>query len=151
MADPMHNDSDQERPGIFRSPLLYSSTLLVAVAAVVGYIFLSRWEDNRAAEERAAQKARAQDQHIVDAMGGDNFEILNFYTSPLSIHPGETAEVCYGVANATQVRLDPPAGAVWPSYSRCIDVSPRADTTYTLTAEDAAGHTKTATVTLLVR
>jgi hypothetical protein len=147
----MRNHSDQHRSGIFRSPLLYSTTLLVAVAAGVGYIFLSRWEDDRAAVERAAEKSRAQDQHIVEAMGGDNFEILNFYTSPLSIHPGETAELCYGVANAKSVQIDPPAGAVWPSYSRCVDVSPRTDTTYTLTAQDAAGHTKTASLTLLVR
>ena len=147
----MRSESDQERSRIFRSALLYSTTLLVAVAAAVGYIFLSRWEDNRAAVGRAAEKSRAQDQHIVEAMGGDNFEILNFYISPLSIHPGETAELCYGVANANSVQLEPPAGAVWPSYSRCVDVSPRADTTYTLTAEDAAGHTKTASITLLVR
>ena len=147
----MRSHSDQERSGIFRNPLLYSTILLVAVAAGVGYIFLSRWEDNRAAVERAAETARAQDQHIVDAMGGDNFEILSFYTSPISIHPGESAEVCYGVANAKSVQIDPPAGAVWPSYSRCVAVSPRTDTTYTLTAQDAAGHTKTVSVTLLVR
>jgi hypothetical protein len=147
----MRDDSNQERFGAFRNPLLYSTTLLAIVALVVGYIFFSRWEDDRAAAERAAEKAREQDQHIVDAMGGDNFEILNFYVSPMSIHPGESAELCYGVANAKQVSLDPPVAAVWPSYSRCIEVSPRADTTYTLTAEDVAGHTKTATITLLVR
>jgi hypothetical protein len=147
----MPHDSDKETSSVFRSPLLYSTAILVIVAAVVGYIFFSRWETDRAAAASAAEKTREQDQHIVDAMGGDNLEIMNFYTSPISIHSGDTAEVCYGVANAKQVTLDPPAGAVWPSYSRCIDVSPRADTTYTLTAQDAAGHTKTATVTLHVR
>ncbi|MGB6546204.1 MAG: hypothetical protein WA871_08025 [Candidatus Acidiferrales bacterium] len=146
----MKPNSDQEPSSPLRNPLLYSTAMLVVVALVVGYIFFSRWEANRAAAERAAEKTRAQDQRIVDAMGGDNFKILNFYASPISIHPGDTAELCYGVANAKQVSLDPPAGAVWPSYSRCVDVSPHADTTYTLTAQDAAGHTKTATVTLRV-
>jgi hypothetical protein len=146
----MQYDSDQEPSGIFRSPLLYSSAVLVVVAAVVGWIFFSRWQENRAFAERAAQQTRLQDQRIVDAMGGDTFEIMNFYVTPLSIEAGESAEVCYGVANAKQVHLDPPVGPVWPSYSRCLDVTPRKDTTYTLTAEDAAGNTKTATVTLRV-
>jgi hypothetical protein len=146
----MQHDSDQEPSGVFRSPLLYSSAILVIVAAVVGWILYSRWQENRAFAERTAAETRSQDQRTVELMGGDKFEILNFYVTPLSIVAGDTAEVCYGVANAKQVRLDPPAGPVWPSYSRCVDVTPRKDTTYTLTAVDAAGNSKTATVTLRV-
>ena len=141
---------DQEPPSVFRSPLLYSSAILLVVAAVVGWIFYSRWEENRAYDEQAAEKTREQDQRTVELMGGDNFEILDFYVTPVSIDAGETAEVCYGVANAKQVHLDPPVGTVWPSYSRCLYVTPHKDTTYTLTAEDAAGNTKTATTTLRV-
>ncbi len=37
------------------------------------------------------------------------------------------------------------------SYSQCVDVTPTKDTTYTLTAEDAAGHVKTETLTVKVR
>jgi hypothetical protein len=146
----MQHDSDQEPSGVFRSPLLYSSAILVIVAAVVGWILYSRWQENRAFAERTAAETRSQDQRTVELMGGDKFEILNLYVTPLSIDAGDTAEVCYGVANAKQVRLDPPAGPVWPSYSRCVDVTPRKDTTYTLTAVDAAGNSKTATVTLRV-
>ena len=146
----MQNDSDQEPSGVFRNPLLYSSVVLVVVAAVVGWMFFSRWQENRAYDERASQRTRAQNQRTVELMGGDKFEILDFYVSPVSIEAGESAEVCYSVANAKQVRLDPPAGPVWPSYSRCLDVAPHKDTTYTLTAEDAAGNTKTATTTLRV-
>jgi hypothetical protein len=146
----MQHDSDQEPSGAFRSPLLYSSAILVIVAAVVGWILYSRWQENRAFAERNAAQTRSQDERTVELMGGDKFEILNFYVTPLSISVGDTAEVCYGVANAKQVGLDPPAGPVWPSYSRCVDVTPRKDTTYTLTAEDAAGNSKTATVTLRV-
>jgi hypothetical protein len=141
---------DQEPPSVFRSPLLYSSAILLVVAAVVGWIFYSRWEENRAYDERAAEKTREQDQRTVELMGGDNFEILSFYVTPVSIGVGETAEVCYGVSNAKRVSLDPPAGPMWPSYGRCVDVTPRKDTKYTLTAEDAAGNTKTASVTLRV-
>jgi hypothetical protein len=146
----MQHDSEQESSGAFRNPLLYSSAILVVVAAVVGWILFSRWQENHAYAERAAQQTRAQDQRTVELMGGDTFKILNFYVTPVSIANGESAEVCYGVANAKQVRLDPAAGPVWPSYSRCLDVAPHKDTTYTLTAEDAAGNTKTATTTLHV-
>jgi len=40
---------------------------------------------------------------------------------------------------------------VWPAFSRCVHVSPRKTTTYTLTIEDGVGHTKSATVEVLVR
>lgn len=146
----MKNDSGEEKFGAFRNPLLYSTAILVIVAGVVGWNFYSRWSENRAFAERAAEQTREQDQHIVEAMGGDTLAILNFYVTPMSIHAGESAEICYSVANAKQVTLDPPAGPVWPSYSRCVDASPRADTTYTLTAVDAAGKTKTAKITLRV-
>jgi len=84
-------------------------------------------------------------------LGGNQFAILNFYASPGEIRRGETAQLCYGVSNAKTVRIEPQTSAVWPSYSRCVDVAPKKDTTYTLTAEDAAGHIKTATVTVKVR
>ncbi|MBZ5700612.1 MAG: hypothetical protein LAN84_02055 [Acidobacteriia bacterium] len=61
------------------------------------------------------------------------------------------AQLCYGVANAKKVTLEPPVGPVWPSYSRCLDVSPTKDTTYTLTVEDGQGHSMSQTVTLQVR
>jgi len=48
------------------------------------------------------------------------------------------------------VKLDPPVASMWPSANRCFSVSPTKDTTYTLTAEDAAGNSKTASLTLKV-
>jgi hypothetical protein len=53
--------------------------------------------------------------------------------------------------NATSVRLDPPAGSVWPSLSRCLEVSPVKTTRYTLTAEDTAHHTVAGSVDLVVK
>jgi len=49
------------------------------------------------------------------------------------------------------VRIDPPVESLRPSYSRCLNVSPRKTTTYTLTAVDAQGNTKTATAVVRVR
>jgi hypothetical protein len=52
-------------------------------------------------------------------------------------------QLCYGVANAKSVKLEPQPNPVWPSYARCVRVSPTETTTYTLTITDAAGNTKT--------
>jgi len=120
--------------------------VLLLAGLYVGWIFLSRWQANQALEEKAATQRRAQDRQTFEMMGGDRFEILGFYADPATIRAGETAELCYSVSNAKSVTLDPPSEPVWPAFSRCVHVSPHKTTTYTLTAGDAAGHTKSAAV-----
>lgn len=61
--------------------------------------------------------------------------ITQFYASPSNPPRGEKALICYGVENASEVRLDPPAEKVWPAMSRCFEVVPETRITYTLTAE----------------
>jgi hypothetical protein len=68
---------------------------------------------------------------------GNSVKILQFYSSTLEIKAGGKATLCYGVVNATAVRLDPPVEKVWPALSRCFDVTPAKSTRYTLTAEGA--------------
>jgi len=117
--------------------------VVVVVAGYVGWVFYSRWDDNSRIQAEAAAKKRDEAQRAVDAMGGDRFEILMFYASPGMIHRGESSMLCYGVSNAKTVSIEPKSGAVWPSLSRCLTVSPEKTTTYTLTAQDAAGNSKT--------
>jgi hypothetical protein len=149
--------SDQSNPGprgVFSNPLVYTSTALVLAIIYMGVTFLSRWEDSRKQDDMLAQKQaqkRADGQREFDLLGGNHFDILNFYATPPLIKRGETAQLCYGVSNAKAVRLDPPAGNVWPSEARCIQIEPTKTTIYALTAVDAGGNTKTATVTLQVR
>ena len=135
----------------FRNPLIYTSILTVVVLIYLGLTFLSRRQEDRELEAKAKAKQRQQDSESVESMGGNRFEILNFYALPGRIHRGEESELCYGVSNAKTVTIDPPVEGVWPSLSRCINISPKKDTTYTFTAQDAAGNTKTATLTLEVR
>ncbi len=68
-------------------------------------------------------------------------KIVQFYAASPRIAKGEKTQLCYTVENASKVKLDPPVEQVWPAYSRCFEVHPTATTTYTLTAEDDAGHT----------
>jgi hypothetical protein len=60
--------------------------------------------------------------------------ILQFYAAPSIVAPGQAASVCYGVENADAVRLEPEVEPIKPAFSRCVPVTPRRDTEYTLIA-----------------
>lgn len=130
----------------------FSWIIVIIGVLVVAGIFYSRWQENRDIEEKAAAAKRAKAQELVEDFGGNDFKILNFYAAPGAIRRGDEAALCYGVSNAKTVTLEPKASeGVWPSLNRCLEVSPKKTTTYTLTASDAAGHKKTATLTLTVQ
>ena len=139
----------------FRNPLLYTSALLFITMVYVGGTFYVRQRDNREIEQRAkdaaAARERTDDARTVENLGGSEFKIMNFYATPSVVHPGEPVQLCYGVSNAKTVRLEPQTSAVWPSFSRCVEVAPKKTTDYTLTAEDGNGNSKTSTVTVQVR
>ena len=134
----------------FEKYLIFSGVVLLLAGLYVGWVFLSRRQANQALEEKAANERRAHDRKSFEMMGGNRFDILGFYADPVSIRPGETAELCYSVSNAKSVTLEPASEPVWPAFSRCVHVSPHKTTAYTLTAEDATGHTKSATVKIEV-
>ena len=138
----------------FKNPFLYSSLLIFAVILYVSYILFARYESNREFErhtkERQSEQRREDDRLAVEQLGGSELAIRGLYVSPRAIHPGESAQLCYDVANAKTVTLDPPSGEVWPSHSRCLNISPRKTTTYTLTIKDAAGKTISQSVELPV-
>ncbi|MGA3293075.1 MAG: hypothetical protein ABSE45_03725 [Candidatus Acidiferrales bacterium] len=134
---------------------LYVVASVTAFAVVLGYlgwVFWSRAQETRAIEERAAAQRRAQDEQTVDAMGGNRFDILSFYATEGEIVRGGSSDLCYSTSNAKTVTISPtPAGPVRPAYERCVSVSPRKTTTYALVATDGAGHTKSATATVVVQ
>jgi hypothetical protein len=148
-------DSEPEQKSAFKNPLLYSSIVLGIAVLVVGWIFFSRWQDNRLLEhksaDQASEKQRESDRVALEQLGGKDLEIQNFYASPGVIRRGESGQLCYGVSNAKTVTLEPQSSPVWPSHSLCVDVSPKKDTTYTLTISDASGNTKTQSVELKVQ
>lgn len=138
-----------------KNPILYSSLALLAVFVYVIWIFFARWQENRQiqrqATEEKSQKQLEADRKTVEAMGGKELAIQSFYASAGTVHRGESLQLCYGVANAKVVKLEPQDNPVWPSYNRCVDVSPKKDTTYTLTILDAAGNTKSQTLDIKVK
>jgi len=139
----------------FKNPTLYTSAALVVVVFVVGWILFSRWWENRAIENRAkeerTQKQKEQDRITLEQLGGKELAIQNFYASAGVIHPGQLVQLCYGVANAKTVKLEPQRNPVWPSYARCMDVTPSKTTIYTLTITDAGGNIRSQSLEVKVR
>ena len=137
-----------------KSPLLYSSLLVGIVLLFVVWTLLSRWQDNHAIErqwrEEKTRKQSEDDRVALEKFGGKELAIQSFYASPGAIRKGESTQLCYGVANAKTVRLEPQPNAVWPSYARCVTVSPTKNTIYTLTISDASGNSKTQSLQVTV-
>jgi hypothetical protein len=148
----MLNDPTPEPSSGPRNFLLLSAVVLLFGGVYVGWVFYSRWEANQALAEKAAQKQRTQNQEAFEAMGGNRFDILAYSADPDEIKAGEKSSLCYSVSNSKSVKIEPPSEEpTWPAFSRCVHVSPRKTTTYTMTVEDGAGHTKTAAVEIHVR
>jgi hypothetical protein len=146
-------DSAPKSP--LKNPILYSSLALLAVLLYVVWIFFFRWQENRQIQRRAkdqkTEKQLAEDRQTIEQLGGKDLAIQSFYASAGAVHRGDTVQLCYGVANAKTIKLEPQDNPVWPSYNRCVEVSPKKDTTYTLTIQDAAGNVKTQSLDIKVK
>jgi hypothetical protein len=84
------------------------------------------------------------------APASDPVKILAFYPRDISIVEGGTTLLCYGVSNAKSVRIDPPVDGVSPALSRCVEVRPKGETKYTLTAEGSDQKAVSQSVTVRV-
>jgi hypothetical protein len=144
-----------EQPRALRNLWKGFGAVVLIVLAYVGYTFWSRRTENAdlAYQQKAAQAAqqRESDAAAVEELGGNEFKIMAFYASPGLIRRGDTAEMCYGASNAKTVTLDPPEAKVWPSANRCMQVTPKKTTTYTLTIDDGKGNTAKQQLTITVK
>jgi hypothetical protein len=145
----------QAQKSIFKNPYLYSA---IVFAVVIGYLivlFAYRYESNREYQRRTQQKAaqlrRQEDQAAIEQLGGSQLAIRAFYLSPPEIRRGQTAQICYDVANAKTIAIAPPVGDVWPSHDRCLNISPQKTTSYTLTITGSSPLAVSQTVQLRVR
>ena len=147
----MPGDAERAPISLIRKILPYTTALAVIAVLYVVWVFTSRWVENRRVERESAARQAAADKPDPAVTGGGALKILNFYAPKGVIARGEEARLCYGVANAKTVRLDPPVERVWPSIARCFAVSPKRETRYTLTAEDEHGHTESQSIVLHVK
>ncbi len=76
--------------------------------------------------------------------------ITQFYATAPELARGEQELLCYGVENASTVRLAPPPQELSAALARCVEVNPTQTTRYTLTAEGAGGPPATGELTVTV-
>jgi hypothetical protein len=142
--------TDAKKSFLQRVPLILPAFILIA-AIYAGWIFYSRWnaarEAKRSADFREVERARKD----VEINGGSQLKITMLYASAGTVRKGQPVQICYGVVNAKNIAFDPPIDDVWPSMNRCVDVSPAKTTTYTLNADDGAGHSDKAQVLVQVK
>jgi len=126
---------------------------LLALPIVCGYLAWTYHQRQQATTlelEHQAKEIRKAEWYN-KAYGSDELKITVFVARSNPIRPGQKGLLCYGVQNATAVRLDPPVESIQPSPTRCFSVSAAKTTTYKLTAEDKAGHTVEQKLTLFVQ
>lgn len=147
----MANTPKRNSVGVLRRLLPFTTAAIIVAAVYVGWIFFSRWQENRELERKRSEAAAENARKVVETLGGNDLKILSLSLDRGLIRRGEKVTLCYGVMNAKKVRIDPPPPEeIWPSTQRCVTVAPTSNTTYTLTAEDAAGHSQTASVSVHV-
>ncbi len=149
-------EPEEQKPKLtLRNLWLGFGGVVVLLLGYTGFVFWTRSQDTKLLVQQRAEKAAAEqreaDEKSVDALGGSDFKILAFYASPGLIHRGDQVTLCYGVSNAKTVKLDPPDGNVWPAATRCLQIAPKKTTKYTFTAEDEAGNSKSADLTITVK
>lgn len=113
----MQLQPDPPSKSIFKNRSLYSYSLLVIAVLSVAWILFSRWEENRSIERRVrqerTQKELEEDRATLEQLGGKELAIQTFYANSGSIRRGESVQLCYGMANAKTVTLEPQSNPVW--------------------------------------
>jgi hypothetical protein len=134
-----------------RAILPYTTAAVVIAALYAAWIFWSRYQSAQQALADAQQRQAQAKKDIYDQISQHGELTFTTFEAPGVLKRGETAQLCYGVVNAKTVKLDPPIEDIKPSFRHCLDITPKRTTTYTITADDGAGHTKTATLTVHVK
>jgi hypothetical protein len=149
--------TDTELPERKKSSLAallpYTTVVMILAALYVAWIFYSRHESAR--KEQEAIKARQQETEKRNAdliFGSGEVRLTVFSADNAMVRRGETTRLCYGVVNATTLKIDPPVSEpVKPTNRHCVEITPKQTTTYKLTASNDKGETKTASLTVQVK
>ena len=124
---------------------------MVLVAIWTGWTLYSRQQSAAEAARQSKEKQAEVDRKLVSEFGGEKLTILGFNAAEKEISPGGRVLMCYGVSNATAVKIEPGVESIKPALQHCLEVFPKKTTNYTLTASDDKGNTKSKSLTITVR
>lgn len=150
-------DAGPEGPGKNKSGLAailpYTTVAMIIAALYVAWTFYSRHESARKAQESIETKRQEAEKRSAELIfGSGEIKFTVFSADHGVLRRGETTHLCYGVVNATALKIDPPVGEpVKPTNRHCVDITPPKTTTYTLTASNDKGDAKTVSLTVQVK
>ena len=151
LTDPPPANQPQ-RSSVLQTLSRFATVTILVALIYVGWTLYSRHAaDERAASDLAAKQNAARQHQAQLIFGSGEVKIVSYSVDRPTLARGESADLCYGVINATKVTLDPPVEPVKPSAYHCMTVAPRATTVYTLTASNDRGQPKSLSVTVHVR
>jgi hypothetical protein len=131
---------EQPKRSALAAILPYTTVAVIIAALYVAWTFYSRHEANvKAQQELAAKQADQRQREARQIFGSGGLSFRTWSADKSAVHPGEVAHICYGIVDAKTVKIDPPIASLKPSYLHCFEVAPNKTTTYTITAQDAAG------------
>jgi hypothetical protein len=145
-------EQEPKRPSVLETLSRVGTVGVIIAALYVGWTFYSRHAADEQAARDLAAKQQADRQREADLIfGSGEVKIVSYSVDKASVAPGESADLCYGVVNATKVIIEPHVEDSKPSSYHCLTVSPRATTTYKITASNDHGQSKSLEVTVHVR
>jgi len=143
---------ERKRRSRLEAILPFTTVAIIMAALYVAWTFYSRYQSNKQAVERIQADREAARKRVVDQIyGSGEIRFTTFGADSGLLKPGESTELCYGVVNAKSVKLDPPVDQIKPSYHHCLEIAPKKTTTYTITADDGLGHSKSESLTIRVQ
>jgi len=129
----------------------YTTIAVIIAALYVAWTFYSRYESNKRAVQQIQAEREAARKRVVDQIYGSGEIRFNAFSADSGVlKRGQSTQLCYSVVNAKNLKLDPPVEPVKPSYHHCFEIAPKKTTTYTITADDDAGHSKSESLTIRV-
>lgn len=120
----------------WRKTLIYANLALAFVVIWAAIPVIQRYRREHAPPVPQPIRRTPEMDWVDPAKGA---QIIQFYAYPNVVLRGDQTSLCYGVAQVKEVKLEPAAGEVKPTFNRCLEVRPEKTTTYTLTATDASG------------
>src|SRR5436309_16115073 len=146
--DPQHHPKSR-----LAGLLPYTTVALIIAALYVAWVFYSRHTSALRAQRAIESKKEENRKRVVDQIyGGGEVRFSVFSADAGVLKPGASTQLCYGVLNATTVRIEPPVGEdLKPTYRHCVEIAPKKTTTYTITASNDKGESKSESLIIQVR
>jgi len=151
LTNPQQPAQEPKGTSALKTASRYATVGVIGVALRLAWIFYSRHASDEAAARALAASQQAQRESEAKRIFGEGeVKIISYSIDKASMARGEEADLCYGVLNVTKVVIEPHVEDSKPSAFHCLTVSPHTTTTYTITASNDHGDSKTRAVTVRV-